>query len=163
MTREEFITLTEGTQKEFRRFLTALCSGDSQLADDIAQESYVKAYLSADGLRDTNKFKSWLYRIGYTTILNSKRTSQIQVGYNEAGHVATKENADATFRYQDLYASLERLPAKERTSVLLFYMEGYSVKEIAAITDSQEAAVKKQLSRGRNHLKELLSKYENKK
>ena len=48
MTREQFTAHVEATQKAFRRFLVALCCGDSALADDIAQESYIKAYLSCD-------------------------------------------------------------------------------------------------------------------
>ena len=47
MTREQFISHVESTQKAFRRFLVALCCGDTALADDIAQESYIKAYLPA--------------------------------------------------------------------------------------------------------------------
>jgi len=62
MTREEFIAKTEGCQRAFRRFLAALCCGDTSLADDIAQESLVKAYLSCNGLKDPDKFNSWLYR-----------------------------------------------------------------------------------------------------
>lgn len=46
MTREEFIAKVECCQKAFRRFLAALCCGDTSLADDIAQESFIKAYLS---------------------------------------------------------------------------------------------------------------------
>ncbi len=64
MTREQFMTHVEGSQRAFRRFLVALCCGDSALADDIAQESYVKAYLSIDSLKDPGRFNAWLYRIG---------------------------------------------------------------------------------------------------
>ena len=46
MTREQFISCVEATQKAFGRFLVALYCGDTALADDVAQESYIKAYLS---------------------------------------------------------------------------------------------------------------------
>ena len=46
---------------------------------------------------------------------------------------------------------------RERTAILLFYLEGYSIKEIAEIIDSSQDAVKQQLSRGRAHLKDMLS------
>jgi len=58
--------------------------------------------------------------------------------------------------YQALYMALSQLSEKERTAISLFYMEGYSIKEIAEITDSNENAVKQQLSRGRSHLKTLM-------
>ena len=49
------------------------------------------------------------------------------------------------------------LSPKERSAVVMFYMSGYSIKEIADITSSSEDAVKKQLSRGRDNLKTILN------
>ncbi len=156
MTREQFIKHVEGTQKAFRRFLVALCCGDASLADDIAQESYLKAYLSCDGIKNEEKFKAWIFRIGYTTFINHKRSEKLFTDYDEMPEMASGERSDAAFKYQDLYSALNRLPGKERTSVLLFYMEGYSIKEIAEIEDASPDAVKQHLSRGRNHLRDLL-------
>ncbi|MCM1077409.1 MAG: RNA polymerase sigma factor [Bacteroides sp.] len=157
MTREQFISHIEGSQKAFRRFLVALCCGDSQLADDIAQESYVKAYLSSDGFDNPEKFNAWIFRIGYTTFINHKRSEKVFSDYDEASEVIASDTSDASFRYQDLYAALNLIPDKERTSVLLFYMEGYSIKEIAKIVEVSEEAVRQHLSRGRKHLRGLLS------
>lgn len=157
MTREQFIIQVESGQKAFRRFLTALCCGDSSLADDVAQESYIKAYLSCSGLRDPEKFKAWLYRISYNTFVNHKRRECLSVSYDEASDITSHDTADASFRYQDLYSALNRLPAKERTSVLLFYMEDYSIKEIAEIQEVSQDAVKQHLSRGRKHLRGFLT------
>lgn len=157
MTREQFIAHVEGTQRAFRRFLVALCCGDSQLADDVAQEAYMKAYLSCDSFKNPDKFNAWIFRIGYTTFINHKRSERMFADYDEAGCVSTGDTADGAFKYQDLYEALNRLPDKERTSVLLFYMEGYAVKEIAEIVDASQDAVKQHLSRGRNHLRSLLS------
>ena len=64
--------------------------------------------------------------------------------------------ADASFEHQDLYLALRTLPSKERSAITLFYLNGYSIKEIAAITDSSQDAVKQQLSRGRDKLKAKL-------
>ena len=52
--------------------------------------------------------------------------------------------------------ALRTLPPKERSAITLYYLSGYDIKEIAAITDTSEDAVKKQLSRGRDKLKERL-------
>lgn len=156
MDREQFISRVEAVQKPLRRFLTALCCGDRQLADDIAQESLIKAYLSSDGLNDPDKFKAWLYRIAYNTFINSRRAEHLTVGYQEAANIVSVETSDSSFRYEALYKALGQLPDKERTSVLLFYLEGYSIKEIAAISEATESAVKQHLSRGRQHLRNLL-------
>lgn len=85
------------------------------------------------------------------------RGQRLTVGYEDAPDVTANDRADSTFAYQELYEALNKLPSKERTSVLLFYMQGYSVKEIAEIQDTSQDAVKKHLSRGRNHLRGLLS------
>jgi RNA polymerase sigma-70 factor (ECF subfamily) len=66
-------------------------------------------------------------------------------------------STDSQFRHQELYTALNKLPDKERTSVLLFYMDGYSIKEIAELEETSQDAVKQHLSRGRNHLRVLLS------
>ena len=66
--------------------------------------------------------------------------------------------ADRTYEYQDLYKAIAALPVKERTAILLYYIKGYSIKEIASITDSNDA-VKKQLSRARMQLKSKLGDY----
>lgn len=157
MTREQFITHVEGTQEALRRFLVALCCGDAALADDIAQDACVKAYLSCDSFRNPDKFKSWIFTIGYNTFLSHIRSKKSYADYSEAQSAISPEVSDSRFRYQELYAALNSLPAKERTSVLLYYMEGYTIKEIAEIEDTSQDAVKQHLSRGRSHLRGLLS------
>lgn len=157
MTREQFISHVESSQSAFRRLLVALCCGDSALADDIAQEAYIKAYLSCDSLNNPDKFNAWIFRIGYTTFLNHKRSVKTYADYDEARAIISADTSDDKFRYQELYNALNRLPDKERTSVLLFYMEGYSVKEIAEIEDVSQDAVKQHLSRGRAHLRGIMS------
>lgn len=157
MTRDEFIRNTESCQKAFRRFLTALCCGDSDEADDIAQESLVKAYLSCDGLKEPAKFKAWLYRIGFNTFFSHRRAVRPTTTLDDAPETEATERSDNAFRYQALYAALDRIPERERTSILLYYMEGYSVREISGIVEVSEEAVRPHLSRGRSHLRGLLS------
>lgn len=156
MDREQFISNVKSSQGSLRRFLTALCCGDSQLADDIAQETFIKAWLSYEQLEKAQSFNAWIFRIAYTTFLNHRRSEKLTVGYDEARTATSDNRADESFRYQELYAALGRLSGNERTSVLLYYLEGYSVKEISAIEDVSADAVKQHLSRGRSHLRDLL-------
>lgn len=157
MTREQFVRQAEGVQVALRRFLAALCCGDTQQADDIAQEALIKAYLNSDSLKDQGSFKAWVFKIAYTSFLSHKRSERhTMVSDDNLVAVAAEDRADAGFRYQALYAALDKLPPKERTSVVLYYMEGYSIKEVASITTSSEDAVKQHLSRGRVHLREIL-------
>ena len=158
MTREIFIAHVEREQEALRGFLLALCCGKKDDADDLAQDALVKAYLSCAGYQDQGKFRSWLFKIAYNTFLNHKASLRCTESIDEARALvsSTNANADAEFEHQDLYLALRTLPPKERSSITLFYLNGYSIKEIAAITDTSEDAVKKQLSRGRDKLKEKL-------
>lgn len=157
MNREQFISHVEGTQGALRRFLVALCCGDSALADDIAQETYIKAYLSSDSIRDSSRFTAWIYRIAYNTFINARRAVRPTERVEAVADEVSSDVADDGFRYQELYNALDRLSGRERTAILLFYLEGYSIKEIAEIIDASQDAVKQQLSRGRAHLKDMLS------
>ena len=60
MTRQEFSLEVRATQGGLRRFLVSLCAGDTALADDIAQESYMKAYLACDTFRGQSSFATWI-------------------------------------------------------------------------------------------------------
>ena len=156
MTRQGFIALVEREQEALRGFLLALCCGNKGDADDLAQDALVKAYLSSAGYQDKGRFRSWLFKIAYNTFLNHKASCRTMDTLDEARTLISSTPADAAFMHQDLYLALRTLPPKERSAITLFYLNGYNIKEIAAITEASEDAVKKQLSRGRDQLKEKL-------
>ncbi len=156
VTREEFITQVEREQGALRGFLLALCCGRKDDADDLAQDALVKAYISSAGYHEKGKFRSWLFKIAHNTFLNHQASCRTMESLDEARRLIGDSAADSSFEHQDLYLALRTLPPKERSSITLFYLNGYSVKEIAQITETSEDAVKKQLSRGRDKLKERL-------
>lgn len=156
MTREVFITQVEREQEALRSFLLALCCGNKSNADDLAQDALVKAYLSSAGYQDKGRFRSWLFKIAYNTFLNHKTSSRTMETLDDARTFVSTTAADDSFEHQDLYLALRTLPPKERSSITLYYLSGYNIKEISAITETSEDAVKKQLSRGRDKLKEIL-------
>ena len=156
MTREVFITHVDREQEALRGFLLALCCGNKDDADDLAQDALVKAYISSTGYQDKGKFRSWLFKIAYNTFLNHKASLRTTENIDDVRTLVSNSSADSAFQHQDLYLALRTLPPKERSSITLFYLNGYNIKEIAAITETSEDAVKKQLSRGRDKLKEKL-------
>ena len=156
MTREVFIAHVEREQESLRGFLLALCCGRKDDADDLAQDALVKAYLSCAGYQDKGKFRSWLFKIAYNTFLNHKVSLRCTESIDEARTLVSSTTADSEFEHQDLYLALRTLPPKERSAITLFYLNGYNIKEIAMITETSEDAVKKQLSRGRDKLREQL-------
>ena len=156
MTREVFIAQVEREQEALRGFLLALCCGKKDDADDLAQDALVKAYLSLAGYQNKGKFRSWLFKIAYNTFLSHKAGCRTMGSIDEARTLIGGTEADSSFEHQDLYLALRTLPPKERSAITLFYLNGYSIKEIATITEATEGAVKQQLSRGRDKLKARL-------
>ena len=141
MTREVFITQIEREQEALRSFLLALCCGNKSNADDLAQDAIVKAYLSSAGYQEQGKFRSWLFKIAHNTFLNHKASCRTMETLDDARTLISSTTADN---------------AKERSAITLFYLNGYSIKEVAMITETSEDAVKKQLSRGRDKLRQEL-------
>ena len=146
----------EREQEALRSFLLALCCGNKGDADDLAQDTLVKAYLSLAGYQNKGKFRLWLFKIAHNTFLNHKASCRTMESIDEARTLIGGTAADSSFEHQDLYLALRTLPPKERSAITLFYLNGYSIKEIAAITDASQDAVKQQLSRGRDKLKSKL-------
>lgn len=158
MTREEFTNSVKREQKALRGFLLALCCGKMDDADDIAQDACIKAYLASADFSDADKFRAWLFKIAYNTFLNHKASMRTFDSLDEAKGLLSDCSADAHYQYQELYLALSTLQPKERSALTLFYLNSYSIREIAAITGSSEDAVKKQLSRGRDNLKKVLKR-----
>lgn len=156
MTHKQFIELVREEQEALRGFLLALCGGNKDNADDIAQDTLVKAYLSSSGYQEKGRFRSWLFRIAHNTFLNHVANQRTFDSIEEARMTVESAGADAKYAYQDLYLALSTLPPKERSAIALFYLNGYSVKEIAKMTNTNEGAVKMQLARGRDKLKTRL-------
>ncbi|MGN0189758.1 MAG: RNA polymerase sigma factor [Candidatus Cryptobacteroides sp.] len=160
MTREGFIKLVAKEQESLRRFLCLLCDGDSALADDIAQESLLKAYLSFERFEGRSRFSTWLFRIAYNCFYDNRRKSlktERQDLPEDYDCPDSDQTADKKFRHQQLYMAIAALSCNEKEVVLLFYMEGKSVKEIEQITGIPSGTVRSHLSRARAHLREYLS------
>ena len=109
MTREQFIEIIKTEQEALRRFLLALCCGNRDEADDIAQDALVKAYLSCSKYEECGKGTAWLYRIAYNMFIDTNRCRRIMQPLDA---LEKREDssfaADREFRYQALYIALEQ-------------------------------------------------------
>ena len=158
MTQERFISQVKAEQESLRRFLLALCGGDAMLADDIAQDALVRAYVASGSFLGLSKFSTWLFRIAYNCYIDQCRKARPQeVDVEAAADVISADTSDSAFRYQQLYQALDKLPEKEKAAIALFYFEDRSIKEISAILNMPQGTVKYQLSMGRSHLKQHIT------
>ena len=157
MTRERFISLVRAEQEPLRRFLLALCGGDDALADDIAQDALVRAYVASGSFLGLSKFSTWLFRIAYNCYIDHcRRVKPDRAPVEDALGLPAQETSDSAFRYQQLYQALDLLPEKEKAAIALFYFEDRSIKEISAILGIPQGTVKYHLSLGRAHLKQYI-------
>ena len=138
MTRERFIFEARACQGQLRRFLASLC-GDAALADDIAQEALVRAYVVSD--RFAGSFKAWLFRIAYNCFIDNLRRvppPAMDLNAPEALHVAGNEESDAAFRHEELKRALSMIPEKERVDSFAcgFETRSYAPQTVSATAGS---------------------------
>lgn len=143
-------------QSPIRRFMLNLTMGDEALSDDLAQETFIKAYLNLRSFKAVSNFSTWLFRIAYNVFYDNKRTEKYWIAIeNIKNDNYTEQNRFSSERV-DIFHALNTLRTEERTIALLFYMEDKTHKEIAAITGYPLGTVKTHLSRGGKKLRNFL-------
>ena len=144
-----FDQLVEKYQSPIRRFFLNLTCGDSELSDDLAQDTFIKAYTNIASFRNLSSFSTWLYRIAYNVfydyIRSRKETADLDTKEIDAINSTEQENVG---QKMDVYQSLKMLKEVERTCIMLFYMEDISIDKIAGIVGVPSGTVKSHLSRG---------------
>ncbi len=138
--------------------LRQLTRTDAALADDLAQETFLKAYKNIRSFRGEAKFSTWLYRIAYNCFREDARRRKELVGIDETQLEAEPDpnTVDPALR-QDLNQALRLLPLHERTAVLLCCQQGLSHDEAARVLDIPLGTVKTNVLRGREKLKKTLA------
>ena len=137
--------------------------GNMQDAEDVVQESYLKAYRNLHSFRSDSKFSTWLYRIVYNTAVTQAKT-QMWRGNKEAAIEEVSLPADNTpeidineMERKEIVAEvMQKMPAGDALLLTLYYLEENSVKEIANITGLNEPNVKVKLFRARKLFKEMV-------
>ena len=148
------------------------------IAQELAQEAILQAYLSLDHLRDNGRFKSWLYGITLNVCRGYLRNQKIDFYSLEAliggmslnvttfSDVLLDPEAIAEERelHRTILHAVNALSPRERAATLLFYYEQLSLREVAAILEISVVAVKGRLYKARKQLKEeLLALFDEKK
>ena len=154
--RKAFSKLVEMYQSPIRRFFFNLTGGDEELSKDLAQDTFVKAWLNITSFRAAAKFSTWLYRIAYNIFCDYTRANKPDAN-SDIEMLSDKmiaETPDKDFGI-DFESALQVLKEDERTAMLLFYMEDQTISKISKIMNSPTGTIKSHLHRG----KEKLTKY----
>lgn len=148
-----FDALLRKYQSQVRRFLLGLTVGDSQLADDLAQETFIKAYMNIGKFRGLSSFSTWIMRIAYNTHYDYRRAHH-QTEDADTPAVAARSGgttADCALGI-DILKALATLKPEERTCITLQLIEGQPIDKIASITGMTSGTVKSHLHRGKEKL-----------
>lgn len=154
---DAFDEIVRRKHHQVRRFMRYL-SGHPNDGDDLAQQVFLKTWLSIAQLKSAVKFDAWLKTVMVTTWLQQARRRAIAVTAElDAADVAV--HRDSTRERMDLEAALAQLPAAMRLCVVLAYHEGMTHEEIVKLTDMPLGTVKSNIARGSARLREILSAY----
>lgn len=148
-------------QSPVRRFFLSQTLGDSQLSDDLAQDTFIKAYTNIRSFKGLASFQTWIMRIAYNVFYDHCRSKRLEVSgerndekQNERQlYSLTSNHSPLTSEIKmDLYAALALLKPDERTCITLQLIDGYDIAGIAKITGLKDGTVKSHLSRGKEKL-----------
>jgi len=144
------------TQDSLYRFLVSLLRNEDE-AREVFQDTYVRVYQGLDGFRGEASITTWVLRIGRNLAWNRHRRAKTRQTFETSLEDSNADAAAPEAAYHgDLHDALTHLPESQREAVLLFYMEGFSVDEVARITGRPSNTIKSDLLRARTKLREHL-------
>lgn len=155
-----FGVLVNRYQSGLRASLRQWCRNDA-LADDLAQETLLKAFRKLDSFESNAKLSTWLYRIAYNTFLDYKKIKKNNFhdgldDIDEAHNLAGSKDIERMQEARDLDQAVAQLPEAQRQSLELCYTQGFSHSEAADILQCPVGSVKSHIQRAKEKLKELL-------
>jgi len=153
-----FGELVRRHQSAVRGLLRQLTRTDVALADDLAQETFLRAYKHIRSFRGEARFSTWLYRIAYNCFREEARRRKEFVGIDEKGQQQEPDPQvrDPALRHDLMYA-LSLLPLHERSAILLCCQNGLTHDEAARVLEIPIGTVKTNVLRGREKLKRALA------
>ncbi len=152
--RRAFAELVRRHQSAVRGLLRRLCGGDAAAADDLAQETFLKAYRGLSGYRGDARGATWLHRIARNLWASRARRAP---GPEPAEPDPPRPVADAAIDRHDLERALGALRAEERSALALAYARDLTHEEAARILDCPIGTLKTNILRGKERLRRLLS------
>ena len=156
--KEALDQLVRKYQSPVRRFFLNQTLGDEPLSDDLAQETFIKAYVNITKFRGLSSFSTWLFRIAYNVHYDYRRKQSAESATAIDGELAGRAVANSqsytlnSTLKMDLYKALSLLKDEERTCITLQLIDGQPIDKISDITSIPQNTVKSHLKRGKDKL-----------
>lgn len=159
-----FGELVRRYQSPVRGFLRRMTLGDAHLADDLAQETFLKAWQKMCTFRGDARFSTWLFGIAFNEFRMAGRHRK-ELALDDVDEPLPEPDGAAATRDShlrlDLTEALNRLNSSERAAVVLCCQNGLSHEEAAQVLACPLGTVKTNVLRGREKLRKRLSAYKN--
>ena len=131
-------------------------------AEDLVQETFIRAYGQIGAFRGASKFSTWLYRIAVNTCLNWRQSEarRFQLYAYAAEEISTRHTGGETFpadQANEVQAALLKLPAKQRAAIVLTIYDGLNHAEAAQVLHCSETTVSWRVFVAKRKLKQLLT------
>lgn len=131
---------------------------DEDAAEDVAQEAFIKAYVSLADFDRVHAFSTWLYKIATNIALGElRRKKPAPLDEELLDILPGNSNAIDLATYDELYRAIERLPENHKQAIKLHYFKGKKYEQIAQQLHTTPGSIKAWMSRARKQLKEMLS------
>jgi len=157
-----FGELVRRHQSAVRGTLRKLTAGNETLADELAQETFLRAYRSLKSYRGEAKFSTWLYRIAYNAFQSDARRHKPQVELDEAAEQLTQEPETQMLDLRhDVEAAMQYLTERERTAITLCYTSGLTHEEAAEMLSWPLGTVKTEILKAKEKLRRYLLPWQN--
>ena len=156
----EFKALLAGVIPHLRAYGRSL-SGNPDLADDLTQDTMVKAWASRDRFERGTSIKAWTFVILRNTFLSQMRRNKFRGEYDEVAverTLATPASQEDSGEMADLQRALMELPQDQREALILVGAGGMSYEEAASICDCALGTMKSRVSRARTALEDIMAR-----
>lgn len=152
-----FGELVKRHQSAVRATLRKLTGGNETRADELAQETFLRAYRALGKFRGESKFSTWLHRIAYNVFQSEIRSAKPQEQFDETMHTEPQPPATEAVDFrQDLNSALRKLTPPERAAITLCYTTGLTHAEAADILQCPLGTVKTNISTAKDKLRRYL-------
>lgn len=155
-----FAALMNAHQGHIRAFLRRLCRNDA-LADDLAQDTFLRAYKRLGQIEDAKAEKAWLFQIAYRIFLDHIRKEKRRKNIDDQRIQPDAITPEAPHGLQmDITRAMNTLPDDQRAAIMLCFSYGLSHSEAAKALNQPLGTVKSHISRGKLALRAFLTAYE---